>query len=275
VNFVKLTLSGLASMYLGLWLERLLLAIMDVSAHAISLPDRFRSGHLGSPVTAYGGMTADLRLETRRQGVWQRNVEQAARTTIAQQHRQALIADLEQLFNPPPPAREREPEIETVYAEGERGTARLGYSDFNPRLMTRPHRWWWSDNPLDGGSRAAKGPARCLLRVPRRSNLFRPLESRAAPKLNKAKKQATQSAGKGWTAMPSKLAASFLDIPLSLLLEAYPEKPAHHTAPLVTESWEPYTAYGWQTIGAQHESASGLPRLRHGFHCSAVCYSHL
>jgi hypothetical protein len=46
------------------------------------------------------------------------------------------LDELQRRLNPPPAP--PEPEIETVYiADGEQGTARLGYSDFNPRLMAR------------------------------------------------------------------------------------------------------------------------------------------
>jgi hypothetical protein len=42
----------------GLWLERIVLpAIMDISARAISLADRPRSGPFGSPVFACAGKT--------------------------------------------------------------------------------------------------------------------------------------------------------------------------------------------------------------------------
>jgi hypothetical protein len=61
-----------------------------------------------------------------------------------QQMRQALmhqraqvIAELDQHFNPPPP-----PEPEIIYVEAEQDTGRLGHSDFDPRLMTQPLRWW-------------------------------------------------------------------------------------------------------------------------------------
>jgi hypothetical protein len=58
------------------------------------------------------------------------------RQTLLQQRAQT-IADLERHFNPPPPA---EPEI--IYVEAEQGTGRLGHSDFDPRLMAQPLRWW-------------------------------------------------------------------------------------------------------------------------------------
>jgi hypothetical protein len=48
------------------------------------------------------------------------------------------IADLERHFNPPPPV--SEPEV--IYVEAEQGTGRLGYSDFDVRLMAQPLRWW-------------------------------------------------------------------------------------------------------------------------------------
>jgi hypothetical protein len=59
------------------------------------------------------------------------------RQTLLQQRAQ-VIAELDQHFNPPPPA----PEPEVIYIEAEQGTGRLGYSDFDPSLMTQPHRWW-------------------------------------------------------------------------------------------------------------------------------------
>ena len=45
-DFVELVVSGLASMYPA-FLWSVLLAIMDISAHASSLPERPRLGHLG------------------------------------------------------------------------------------------------------------------------------------------------------------------------------------------------------------------------------------
>jgi hypothetical protein len=51
------------------------------------------------------------------------------------------LVELEKRFNPPPPTPEPEPDV--IYlSEDECGTARLGHSDFNPRLMARPQSWW-------------------------------------------------------------------------------------------------------------------------------------
>jgi hypothetical protein len=49
--------------------------------------------------------------------------------------RQQIIDEIGALIRPPQP---QEPEIIVV----EEGTDRLGYSDFDPALMTRTHRWW-------------------------------------------------------------------------------------------------------------------------------------
>ena len=58
--------------------------------------------------------------------------------TIAAQQRQALLADLERHFNPPPP-----PEPEVVYVEAVEGLDQLGTSDFNPKLwMQKPRSWF-------------------------------------------------------------------------------------------------------------------------------------
>jgi hypothetical protein len=47
VDFAELAVSGLASMYPAFDWSVVLLAIMDISAPAISLADRPRLGHLG------------------------------------------------------------------------------------------------------------------------------------------------------------------------------------------------------------------------------------
>ena len=47
VDFAELAVSGLASMYPAFDWSVMLLAIMDISAPAISLPDRPRMGHFG------------------------------------------------------------------------------------------------------------------------------------------------------------------------------------------------------------------------------------
>src|ERR1700722_1245327 len=47
VDFVELAVNGLASMYPAFDWSIVLLAIMDISARAISLPDRPQPGHLG------------------------------------------------------------------------------------------------------------------------------------------------------------------------------------------------------------------------------------
>jgi hypothetical protein len=78
-----------------------------------------------------------LRSRVAQQASWQRDVEQAARNAVSQQRRQALIADLERSFNPPP-----QPEPEVHYIEPYEGSNRLGDSDFNVSLMSQPMRWW-------------------------------------------------------------------------------------------------------------------------------------
>jgi colicin import membrane protein len=72
---------------------------------------------------------AELRLQTKRQGAWQRDVEIATRTAVLQQHRQALMADLECMINPPPPP----PEPEVIFIERSDGSPHLG-PDYNPKL---------------------------------------------------------------------------------------------------------------------------------------------
>ena len=58
------------------------------------------------------------------------------------QHYEETFSEIKNYFCPPPPPAP-EPEAEIVYlSEDEQGSARLGYSDFNPRLMARPQRWW-------------------------------------------------------------------------------------------------------------------------------------
>jgi hypothetical protein len=59
--------------------------------------------------------------------------------SIATRQRQALLADVERHFNPPPPA----PEPEVVYVEAVEGSDQLGTSDFNPKLwMQKPRSWF-------------------------------------------------------------------------------------------------------------------------------------
>jgi hypothetical protein len=70
---------------------------------------------------------------------WQRNVEQAARNTIAYQQRQTLLNELESMINPPaPPA---EPTV--TYVEAEEGSDELGTADFNIELWSKKPRSWW------------------------------------------------------------------------------------------------------------------------------------
>jgi hypothetical protein len=57
---------------------------------------------------------------------------------ILLRQRAQVIAELDQHFNPPPPSSESE----IIYIEAEQGTGRLGHSDFDPRLMAQPLRWW-------------------------------------------------------------------------------------------------------------------------------------
>jgi hypothetical protein len=66
-------------------------------------------------------------------------VKQAQREHQRQVHFQELqqmVDDLGRTFNPPPPV-EQPP-----YVPPSEGTGRLGYSDFNPALMSQPMRWW-------------------------------------------------------------------------------------------------------------------------------------
>ena len=77
-----------------------------------------------------------LRSRVAQQGLWQRDVERAARNAVSQQQRQALIADLERSINPPP-----QPEPEVHYIEPYEGSNRLGDSDFNVKLLSAPMRW--------------------------------------------------------------------------------------------------------------------------------------
>jgi hypothetical protein len=78
-----------------------------------------------------------LRLQSAQYQAWQNNVQAATRNAIAYQQRQTLMNELEAAINPPPP-----PEPEIIYVEAEQGTGRLGYADFDPRLMARPLRWF-------------------------------------------------------------------------------------------------------------------------------------
>jgi len=57
VDFAELAVSGLASMYPAFDWSAVLLAIMDISARAISLADRPRLEPFGSPVFAGAGKT--------------------------------------------------------------------------------------------------------------------------------------------------------------------------------------------------------------------------
>jgi hypothetical protein len=79
------------------------------------------------------------RLQSARQQAWQRDVDAAARNAVAIRQRQALLADVERHFNPPPPS----PEPTVVYVEAAEGSDQLGTSDFNPKLwMQKPRSWW-------------------------------------------------------------------------------------------------------------------------------------
>jgi len=49
---------------------------------------------------------------------------------------QQIVDDLNRAANPPPPI--EQPDTPPF----EEGTGRLGYSDFNPALMSQPLRWW-------------------------------------------------------------------------------------------------------------------------------------
>ncbi len=67
---------------------------------------------------------------------------QRAQLQAQQQQRYAnarlILEDLERSVNPPP-----EPEPQVVYVpEEEWGSPRLGSSDFNPKLFSKPLRWW-------------------------------------------------------------------------------------------------------------------------------------
>jgi hypothetical protein len=69
---------------------------------------------------------------------FKRGMQQARRQQELQadlRARQEIIDGLGRMINPPQP---QEPEIIVV----EQGTGRLGYSDFDPALMAKPHRWW-------------------------------------------------------------------------------------------------------------------------------------
>jgi hypothetical protein len=57
------------------------------------------------------------------------------------QHFDGVLNEVSKYFNPPAPVPEPDPDVIYV-SEDEQGTGRLGHSDFNPRLMARPHRWW-------------------------------------------------------------------------------------------------------------------------------------
>jgi hypothetical protein len=79
----------------------------------------------------------DLQFRAAQHESWRRNVENAARNTLAGQARQVLIADLERHFDPPPPP----PEPEIVYIEqNPLGSPHLGDPDFNPG--------YWFNKPL-------------------------------------------------------------------------------------------------------------------------------
>jgi hypothetical protein len=81
---------------------------------------------------------AKLELELAQFGA---QVTQARRVQMQQalmENRAQIIADIERhLMNPPTP-----PEPTIIYVEADQGTGRLGHSDFDPRLMAQPLRWW-------------------------------------------------------------------------------------------------------------------------------------
>jgi len=87
---------------------------------------------------------ADLRLRTRRQEAWQRNVEIAARNAMAYQARQTLMNEIEALVCPPAPPPQPENTTEIVYlSEDEAGSPHLGDRDFNPKAwMKKPRPWF-------------------------------------------------------------------------------------------------------------------------------------
>jgi hypothetical protein len=70
-----------------------------------------------------------LQIRARQQEVWQSNVENAARTGIAQRYRNSLMGELDAMINPPQP--QREPESVVFVADDGLGSPNIADDNFN------------------------------------------------------------------------------------------------------------------------------------------------
>jgi hypothetical protein len=75
-----------------------------------------------------------LQIRPKQQEVWASNVENAARTALAQRYRNTLMGELDAMINPPQPQPPPEPITEIMVVEEDQGPPKLGY----PNL----HRWF-------------------------------------------------------------------------------------------------------------------------------------